>query len=79
VGKALLDMLGLFAEFETNLRCKRQMEGAKADKARGIQEPQAYYQAGGGPPVFQGGSRRHGDCEKARRWPGERVANTIGW
>ena len=27
-GKAFLDMLGVFAEFETNLRRERQMEGA---------------------------------------------------
>jgi DNA invertase Pin-like site-specific DNA recombinase len=33
-GKAFLDMLGVFAEFETNLRRERQMEGiAKAKKA----------------------------------------------
>ena len=34
-GKAFLDMLGVFAEFETNLRRERQMEGiAKAIDAR---------------------------------------------
>ncbi|MDB5405368.1 MAG: integrase [Rhodospirillales bacterium] len=33
-GKAFLDMLGVFAEFETNLRRERQLEGiAKAKKA----------------------------------------------
>ncbi|KLK93711.1 integrase [Microvirga vignae] len=33
-GKAFLDMLGVFAEFETNLRKERQMDGiAKAKKA----------------------------------------------
>ncbi len=33
-GKAFLDMLGVFAEFETNLRAERQAEGiAKAKKA----------------------------------------------
>ena len=33
-GKAFLGMLGVFAEFETNLRRKRQFEGiAKAQKA----------------------------------------------
>ncbi len=32
-GKAFLDMLGVFAEFETNLRYERQLEGiAKAKK-----------------------------------------------
>ena len=35
-GKAFLDMLGVFAEFETNLRRERQLEGIKAAKARGI-------------------------------------------
>ncbi len=34
-GKAFLDMLGVFAEFETNLRRERQMEGITAAKARG--------------------------------------------
>jgi DNA invertase Pin-like site-specific DNA recombinase len=35
-GKAFLDMLGLFAEFETNLRRERQFEGIAAAKARGV-------------------------------------------
>jgi len=35
-GTAFLDMLGVFAEFETNLRRERQLEGIKAAKARGI-------------------------------------------
>ena len=35
-GKAFLDMLGVFAEFETNLRRERQMEGIQAAKARGV-------------------------------------------
>jgi DNA invertase Pin-like site-specific DNA recombinase len=34
-GKAFLDMLGVFAEFETNLRKERQLEGIAAAKARG--------------------------------------------
>jgi hypothetical protein len=33
--KAFLDMLGVFAEFETNLRRERQLEGITAAKARG--------------------------------------------
>src|SRR2546427_10591129 len=33
-GKAFLDMLGVFAEFETNLRRERQLEGIAAAKAR---------------------------------------------
>ncbi len=35
-GKAFLDMLGVFAEFETNLRRERQLEGIALAKARGI-------------------------------------------
>ena len=35
-GKAFLDMLGVFAEFETNLRRERQMEGISKAKARGV-------------------------------------------
>jgi DNA invertase Pin-like site-specific DNA recombinase len=35
-GKAFLDMLGVFAEFETNLRRERQIEGIAAAKARGV-------------------------------------------
>jgi DNA invertase Pin-like site-specific DNA recombinase len=35
-GKAFLDMLGVFAEFETNLRKERQLEGIRAAKARGV-------------------------------------------
>ena len=34
-GKAFLDMLGVFAEFETNLRRERQMEGIAQAKAKG--------------------------------------------
>lgn len=35
-GKAFLDMLGVFAEFETNLRRERQMEGIERAKAKGV-------------------------------------------
>lgn len=35
-GKAFLDMLGVFAEFETNLRKERQMEGIQAAKEKGV-------------------------------------------
>jgi DNA invertase Pin-like site-specific DNA recombinase len=35
-GKAFLDVLGVFAEFETNLRRERQLDGIAAAKARGI-------------------------------------------
>lgn len=35
-GKAFLDMLGVFAEFETNLRRERQLEGISNAKAKGV-------------------------------------------
>ena len=35
-GKAFVDMLGVFAEFETNLRRERQIEGIARAKARGV-------------------------------------------
>jgi DNA invertase Pin-like site-specific DNA recombinase len=35
-GKCFLDMLGVFAEFETNLRRERQMEGIARAKAAGV-------------------------------------------
>jgi DNA invertase Pin-like site-specific DNA recombinase len=35
-GKAFLDMLGVFAEFETNIRRERQAEGIAKAKANGV-------------------------------------------
>ena len=35
-GKAFLDMLGVFAEFEANLRRERQLEGIATAKAKGV-------------------------------------------
>lgn len=35
-GKCFLDMLGVFAEFETNLRRERELEGIAKAKAAGI-------------------------------------------
>jgi DNA invertase Pin-like site-specific DNA recombinase len=35
-GKCFLDMLGVFAEFETNLRKERQLEGIAKAKANGV-------------------------------------------
>jgi DNA invertase Pin-like site-specific DNA recombinase len=35
-GKCFLDMLGVFAEFETNLRRERQLEGIAVAKAEGV-------------------------------------------
>ena len=35
-GKCFLDMLGVFAEFETNPRKERQLKGVASAKARGV-------------------------------------------
>jgi DNA invertase Pin-like site-specific DNA recombinase len=35
-GECFLDMLGVFAEFETNLRRERQLEGIAKAKAAGV-------------------------------------------
>ena len=35
-GKCFLDMLGVFGEFETNLRKERQMEGIEKAKEKGV-------------------------------------------
>lgn len=40
-GKAFLDMLGVFAEFETNLRWERQMEGIQKAKSKGVYKGRA--------------------------------------
>ena len=40
---AFLDMLGVFAEFETNLRRERQLEGIAAAKLRGVARTRRAY------------------------------------
>ena len=70
-GKAFLDMLGVFAEFETNLRRERQLEGIRAAKARGVYK-------GRKPSIDAAEVRRLreveklgpvGDCQAARHRP----------
>lgn len=64
-GKAFLDMLGVFAEFETNLRKERQLEGIAAAKARGVYK--------GRPPSIEASkvaalkAEGHGATEIAKR------------
>ena len=58
-GKAFLDMLGVFAEFETNLRRERQLEGIAAAKARGVYK--------GRPPSIEAARSRHLKAEGPRR------------
>ena len=40
-GKCFLDMLGVFAEFETNLRRERQLEGIAKAKSAGVYKGRA--------------------------------------
>ena len=44
-GKAFLDMLGVFAEFETNLHRERQLEGIRAAKERGVYKAGSTHEA----------------------------------
>jgi hypothetical protein len=61
-GKAFLDMLAVFAEFETNLRRERQLEGISAAKAgaRCVQGSQAVNRCRRNPPPAPGGKARTG-------------------
>ena len=60
-GKAFLNMLGIFAEFETNLRREHQLEGIAAAKARG---------------VYQGGKPRIDSVEVRRLYIDEKMGAT---
>jgi len=59
-GKCFLDMLGVFAEFETNLRRERQLEGIAKAKAEGVY-------AGRKPTI---------DADRVRQLAGEGVGGT---
>ncbi len=59
-GKAFLDMLGVFAEFETYLRRERQMEGLAEAKARGV------YAGNGRKATVDGEAVRHLQAEWKR-------------
>ena len=59
-GKCFLDMLGVFAEFETNLRRERQLEGIAKAKARGVYK--------GRPP-----STTRARCANSRHWAWARL------
>lgn len=64
-GKAFLDMLGVFAEFETNLRKERQLEGIQKAKARGIYK--------GGAPLSDDKKERVKELFKQGKRPAEIV------
>jgi DNA invertase Pin-like site-specific DNA recombinase len=74
-GKAFLNMLGVFAEFETNLRRERQLEGIAKAKERGVYKGQEAEHRPGEDRGTQGaGSWRDGNSEAARDRTGERVS-----
>lgn len=66
-GKAFLDMLGVFAEFETNLRRERQMEGIAKAKAAGVYK--------GRPAKIDGDKIR---AMKADRFTPTQIADMLG-
>ncbi len=66
-GKAFLDMLGVFAEFETNLRKERQAEGIEKAKAKGIYK--------GRKPVIDADEVRN---LKAKGFGATRIAKIMG-
>src|SRR5262249_5651315 len=62
-GKCFFDMLGVFAEFETNLRKERQLEGIAKAKAAGV-----YKGASARSPSTRSGSSRK-PAARSRRSP----------
>ena len=74
-GKCFLDMLGVFAEFETNLRKERQLEGiAERESAWRLQGPQGKHRSG---EDQADDSRGHGAVrhrEGSENWPRFRLS-----
>jgi hypothetical protein len=69
-GKAFLDTLGVFAEFETNLRKERQLEGiAKAKAAGGVHGPPGFDRSDRGSEAQGRRARRLGNRALARHRP----------
>jgi DNA invertase Pin-like site-specific DNA recombinase len=66
-GKCFLDMLGVFAEFETNLRRERQLEGIAKAKAAGVYK--------GRPPSIEASQVR--DLKAQGQTPTQ-IAKTLG-
>ncbi len=74
-GKAFFDMLGVFAEFETNLHRERQLEGITAAKARCLQGPPAVDRCRRGAAAApRGKAGPLGDRTPARHRPGQRLS-----
>jgi hypothetical protein len=74
-GKCFLDMLGVFAEFETNLRRERQLEGiAKAKAARRLQRPPAFDRGRAGARIEGARHAAGRHCQGAQDRPGVGVS-----
>ena len=77
-GKAFLGMLGVFAEFETNIRKERQMEGIAAAKKAGVYKGRpATIKADGIAALKAEGLGRQRDRAPSQDRPGERLPS--GW
>jgi len=70
-GKCFLDMLGVFAEFETNLRRERQLEGIAKAKAAGVYK--------GRPASIDGAQGRAMKAQAPRRSRRPRVGSIGCW
>ena len=78
-GKAFFDMLGVFAEFETNLRRERQAEGiAAAKKARHLQGPAAENRPRRDPAKAETGPRSDTNRPRSRHLARNRLSGTEG-
>jgi DNA invertase Pin-like site-specific DNA recombinase len=74
-GKCFLEMLGVFAEFETNLRRERQLEGIAKAKAAGVYNGRpASIDAARVRELKAQGMGAHGDCQGAQDRPRVRLS-----
>jgi DNA invertase Pin-like site-specific DNA recombinase len=78
-GKCVLDMLGAFAEFETNLRRERWLKGIVKAKAEGVYKGRPCVDRRGEGARDEGARRAAGRYhQRSRHWPGERLARVRG-
>ncbi len=76
-GKAFFDMLGVFAEFETNLRRERQAEGIRAAKRRGgLSWSPASHRPRGHPAAVGRGLLADTDCPEPGDFPWYRLSGS---
>jgi DNA invertase Pin-like site-specific DNA recombinase len=77
-GKCFLDMLGVFAEFETNLRRERQLEGIAKAKAAGVYKGRPASIDATLVRAMKAQGRRIGDREGSQDRPGVGLSRTGG-